>query len=385
LDYAIPDLYLAASPDSKTKLLTGFKAAPFVEPATGLAYFRARWYDPATGTFLTPDPMGYRDSSNLYAAFGNDPVNQHDPTGLCLGFDDIPCGDYATDIFLQFGPQNAVGNAKRSARFLVFELKGAALAIPRAVGGVYHVATHLPETVEGIAALAEAVADDPEEMYRRAVNGIINANPDQVAEFTGETLFFAGAGAAVKTTEGAAYLSKARALLRADEVADATTSMSRGAALRAQYGKVWTEYRRMRELGYSVRASKRLAQPYTGVGHHFVFQSVFRDTIRSVGPNSRAGRLVRSVRDNPLNLKSGRGMSTAEFYEFHARAHGLPAFGRTRPAQGMRLFPGEPWQASRVPGLQPFNRLEYIWHASPLTLKLTVGGGVLGGGYLATR
>jgi RHS repeat-associated protein len=79
--YAIPDLYLAASPDSKTKLLTGFKAAPFVEPATGLAYFRARWYDPSTGTFLTPDPMGYHDSSNLYAAFGGDPVNRSDPDG----------------------------------------------------------------------------------------------------------------------------------------------------------------------------------------------------------------------------------------------------------------------------------------------------------------
>jgi len=82
LDYAIPDLYLAASPDSKTKLLTGFKAAPFVEPATGMAYFRARWYDPSTGTFLTPDPIGYRDSSNLYAYCAGDPVNCSDPLGL---------------------------------------------------------------------------------------------------------------------------------------------------------------------------------------------------------------------------------------------------------------------------------------------------------------
>ncbi len=83
--YTIPDLYLAASTDSKTKLLTGLKAAPFVEPATGLAYFRNRWYDPSTGTFLTPDPMGYHDSSNLYAFAKNDPVNGNDPTGLCEG------------------------------------------------------------------------------------------------------------------------------------------------------------------------------------------------------------------------------------------------------------------------------------------------------------
>ena len=79
--YSIPDLYLAASPDSKTKLMTGYKAAPFIEPATGLVYLRTRWYDPATGTFLTPDPMGYHDSSNLYAFAKNDPVNRSDPTG----------------------------------------------------------------------------------------------------------------------------------------------------------------------------------------------------------------------------------------------------------------------------------------------------------------
>jgi RHS repeat-associated protein len=80
--YEIQNLYLAASPLTKTHLLTGFKAAPFTDPATGLAYFRARWYDPATGTWLTPDPMGYEDSSNLYAFCAADPVNCADPLGL---------------------------------------------------------------------------------------------------------------------------------------------------------------------------------------------------------------------------------------------------------------------------------------------------------------
>jgi len=42
---------------------------------------RNRWYDPGTGTFLTPDPMGYQDSSNLYAFCAGDPVNCSDPTG----------------------------------------------------------------------------------------------------------------------------------------------------------------------------------------------------------------------------------------------------------------------------------------------------------------
>jgi RHS repeat-associated protein len=67
---------------SEQLLVASFKAAPFREPATGLVYMRDRWYDPSTGTFLTPDRMGYRDSSNPYAFAGGDPVNKSDPTGM---------------------------------------------------------------------------------------------------------------------------------------------------------------------------------------------------------------------------------------------------------------------------------------------------------------
>lgn len=48
----------------------------------GRDHVRNRWFDPNTGTWLTPDPLGYRDSSNLYAFCGGDPVNERDPLGL---------------------------------------------------------------------------------------------------------------------------------------------------------------------------------------------------------------------------------------------------------------------------------------------------------------
>lgn len=54
---------------------------PFAEGMTGLVYARARWYDPATGSFLSPDSVGYADSANLYSFAGGDPVNRRDPTG----------------------------------------------------------------------------------------------------------------------------------------------------------------------------------------------------------------------------------------------------------------------------------------------------------------
>jgi RHS repeat-associated protein len=74
-----------------------FQAAPFQDSFTGLVYFRNRWYDPRTGSWLTPDPMGYQDSANPYAFAAGDPVNRRDPTGLCLGLDKEgrPCSEYA--------------------------------------------------------------------------------------------------------------------------------------------------------------------------------------------------------------------------------------------------------------------------------------------------
>ena len=49
---------------------------------TGLYYFRARWYDPFTGRFISNDPSGISGGLNMYQAFGGDPVCNLDPTGL---------------------------------------------------------------------------------------------------------------------------------------------------------------------------------------------------------------------------------------------------------------------------------------------------------------
>jgi RHS repeat-associated protein len=45
---------------------------------SGLQYLRARYYDPATGRFLSRDPKG---GLNGYAYAGNDPVDNADPSG----------------------------------------------------------------------------------------------------------------------------------------------------------------------------------------------------------------------------------------------------------------------------------------------------------------
>ncbi len=50
--------------------------------ATRLYNFRARWYDPATGQWLSNDPIGISGGLNQYVFCGNDPVNYVDPEGF---------------------------------------------------------------------------------------------------------------------------------------------------------------------------------------------------------------------------------------------------------------------------------------------------------------
>jgi RHS repeat-associated protein len=52
------------------------------DPGLGLQYLQQRYYDPAVGRFISPDPIGYLGGENLYSYVRNDPVNSADPSGL---------------------------------------------------------------------------------------------------------------------------------------------------------------------------------------------------------------------------------------------------------------------------------------------------------------
>ncbi|MCL5060922.1 MAG: hypothetical protein M1449_10845 [Candidatus Thermoplasmatota archaeon] len=56
--------------------------------ATGLTYYRARYYHPGIARFASRDPMGMADSVSPYAYVANNPVNLIDPMGL-LGMEPI--------------------------------------------------------------------------------------------------------------------------------------------------------------------------------------------------------------------------------------------------------------------------------------------------------
>ena len=49
---------------------------------TNLMYYRARWYDPSQGRFLSEDPAGFAGGINKYAYVNNNPISKNDPLGL---------------------------------------------------------------------------------------------------------------------------------------------------------------------------------------------------------------------------------------------------------------------------------------------------------------
>jgi RHS repeat-associated protein len=51
--------------------------------ATNLYYYRARYYSPQLGRFISQDPTGFPAGANLYAYAGGNPVNSADPSGRC--------------------------------------------------------------------------------------------------------------------------------------------------------------------------------------------------------------------------------------------------------------------------------------------------------------
>jgi RHS repeat-associated protein len=50
---------------------------------TALYYYRARYYDPTIGRFISEDPIRFKGGINFYAYVRNSPIKLIDPSGLC--------------------------------------------------------------------------------------------------------------------------------------------------------------------------------------------------------------------------------------------------------------------------------------------------------------
>jgi RHS repeat-associated protein len=62
----------------------GVYPGQYYDQETGLHYNYHRYYDPSTGRYLTPDPIGLAGGINLFLYANNDPINLIDLLGLKL-------------------------------------------------------------------------------------------------------------------------------------------------------------------------------------------------------------------------------------------------------------------------------------------------------------
>lgn len=71
-----------ADVNANSTVVNNFRfAGQYYDEETGLHYNYHRYYDPKTGRYLTPDPIGFDGGINLYTYTENNPINAYDSDG----------------------------------------------------------------------------------------------------------------------------------------------------------------------------------------------------------------------------------------------------------------------------------------------------------------
>lgn len=76
---------------------------------TGLYYYRARYYDPIEGRFISKDPISFAGGDvNLYGYTQQNPINFNDPAGLLTSAEALAhyLGGSGTALSVQFNEIN---------------------------------------------------------------------------------------------------------------------------------------------------------------------------------------------------------------------------------------------------------------------------------------
>ena len=217
------------SPNSEIGNRLGFQGH-LHEPGSGLIHMRARFYDPSMGRFVSPDPLGTVDGSNLYAFVGNAPLLFADPFGLeagaiaqtALGLsiagpagpDDSWTGWIvrAAGAAWDFTANDVASGARAGARFSADVLWGVGMGAKDTAVGVYIVVRHPIQTGEGIAYAAWHPVQTSRAIWS-AIEDTGHAMAHGDGETWGRVLFEIGA-----TVAGVGAASKAGTI---DKLADA--------------------------------------------------------------------------------------------------------------------------------------------------------------------
>jgi len=156
------------------------------DAATGLYYFRARWYDPDSGRWLSKDPIGIRGGLNQYEFCASNPVNFTDPLGLCeKGWDpDWGAAGNALANMMKGLLQTALGGALAAGDgpLPFLDILGAGLAID----GIGDIALNYGHLLGAL--MGTDMSDVPTDFTDMAVDGI--TGNDEAGDVAGDVVDF---------------------------------------------------------------------------------------------------------------------------------------------------------------------------------------------------
>ena len=183
--------------------------------ANGLYYYRARYYNPTTGRFISEDPLGLAAGINIYAYAADDPVDLNDPSGM---FVNLAAGcvagvvmsvavDLVTAIGNWLSPNLSVGGVPLAKRkitvggMLVDAAIGCALgAFTMGMGELFYLARY---GGEGAWAFVDEAMSDRAAAYQLRITG---AQPGSVYELNG-VKFDGYSGGVLQDAKGPGYSS----------------------------------------------------------------------------------------------------------------------------------------------------------------------------------
>jgi len=146
--------------------------------ASNTCYFRARCYDPDTGTFLTKDPMGISAGDNSYQYVADNPINGVDPLGLFSWW------DYTVQT------ASLIGGAVTTVGGVSATIAGAATSevgagVPVAVGGIYLTAQGGAATASSFTNLVYMIQHPNQTTVPLNSSGLAGATVSAVANLAG--------------------------------------------------------------------------------------------------------------------------------------------------------------------------------------------------------
>ena len=107
------------------------------DPDTGLYYYRARYYDPDLGRFLSEDPLGFdAGDPNFYAYVGNNPLIASDPTGEFRSCPGPDCSEEDRDFLEHQAKFNAAMDRAIHQSFDIEQRRGSYLESTAMVLGI---------------------------------------------------------------------------------------------------------------------------------------------------------------------------------------------------------------------------------------------------------